>query len=470
MPKLVNMRITEVSGVDRAANRRRFLLIKSEGGEAVDDITKNGKGPFCSLCKGGNCKDCPCAECDKKNCKGCSKTPLNKKGGGPACEDCPGGKCKGCDCKDCGKDDCKGCDSTPLGKAAAPTKTEDGQSYPAAAYAHVPDPSKPDTWKLRLWEDPDKKETPAQVGLAMAALEPKGLMGNKVKLPPGDLPGVKGKVKTAWQKTHPDAKDEDVPNVLKSTWGERFVDLVKGLFHGQDESEDVAVFDDLNKIGRTISAANLNSLKAAHGHLAAVIATAADNQGNGDEIDPGTDPDAASANTGTDENLDDEDALTNQGGDNVDKNEQVTKADFEALRKRNDDLESLLKVEQDARILKAFQDKVGIYKALPIGDGFASVLKGISEKAPTEYAELDKVLTAADEAMTKGALFSEIGRGGSAPSGAQPKIDTLAAEMVTKDTTGLTREQAIRKVYREHPDLYAELQREQAAARNRRGK
>jgi hypothetical protein len=431
VPKLVNMRITEVSGVDRAANRRRFLLIKSEGGEAVDDITKDGKGPFCSICKGGNCKDCPCADCGKKTCKGCDETPLNK--------------------------------------ADAPTKTEDGEKYTAAAYAYVPDPNEPSTWRLRL-QDKTHAVTAAQVGGALAALGPKGFRGNQVEIPAGDLAGVKAKVKAAWTKANPDAEDGDVPNVLKSIWSERFVDLVKGLFHGQEEtaSEDAAVFDALTKVGRTISADNLGKLKAAHSHLAAVIATAENSQGNGDEIDPGTDP--AGANTGTDENLDDKDAETNQGGDNVDKNEQVTKVDFEALKKRNDDLESLLKVEQDARILKAFQDKVGIYKALPMGDGFATVLKGISEKAPEEYAALDKVLSAADEAMTKGALFSEIGRGGSAPSGAQPKIDALAAEMVTKDTAGLTKEQAIRKVYREHPDLYAELQHEQAAARNRRGR
>ncbi len=39
-------------------------------------------------------------------------------------------------------------------------KTENGMQFPAEAYAYVPDPDKPSTWKLRLWEDPEKKETP----------------------------------------------------------------------------------------------------------------------------------------------------------------------------------------------------------------------------------------------------------------------------------------------------------------------
>ena len=43
-------------------------------------------------------------------------------------------------------------------------KTEDGERYPAAAYAYVPDASKPSTWKLRLWQDPVKKVTKRQLG------------------------------------------------------------------------------------------------------------------------------------------------------------------------------------------------------------------------------------------------------------------------------------------------------------------
>ena len=34
----------------------------------------------------------------------------------------------------------------------AEMKTEDGVQYPAAAFAYVPHPDKPSTWKLRLWD------------------------------------------------------------------------------------------------------------------------------------------------------------------------------------------------------------------------------------------------------------------------------------------------------------------------------
>ncbi len=55
-----------------------------------------------------------------------------------------------------------------------PVKVESGVEFPAEAYAYVPDPEKPSTWKVRLWEDPEKKETPRQVGMAVAALGPGG--------------------------------------------------------------------------------------------------------------------------------------------------------------------------------------------------------------------------------------------------------------------------------------------------------
>src|SRR5215471_5104082 len=69
------------------------------------------------------------------------------------------------------------------------TKTEDGLDFPASAYAYVPDPKEPSTWKLRLWESPEAKETSAQVGRSVAALG-KGFRGNKVSIPSGDREGV----------------------------------------------------------------------------------------------------------------------------------------------------------------------------------------------------------------------------------------------------------------------------------------
>lgn len=63
----------------------------------------------------------------------------------------------------------------------AQTKTEGGDDYSASAYADVPDPEKPSTWKLRLEESPGKV-TVAQVARAITALGPSGFRGNKVEI------------------------------------------------------------------------------------------------------------------------------------------------------------------------------------------------------------------------------------------------------------------------------------------------
>ena len=97
----------------------------------------------------------------------------------------------------------------------AETKREDGEDFPARAFAFVPDPEKPSTWKLRLWDSLEEKETAAQVGRAVAALGPGGFRGNRVKLPNDALAGVKRRVQTAWRKVNPDASADEVPTVLK---------------------------------------------------------------------------------------------------------------------------------------------------------------------------------------------------------------------------------------------------------------
>ena len=81
-------------------------------------------------------------------------------------------------------------------------KRDGGQEYPAEAYAYVPSRHKPSTWKIRLWESPEKKVTRAQVGRAMAALSSGGFRGQKAQIPAGDLAAVKAKVRAAWNKTH----------------------------------------------------------------------------------------------------------------------------------------------------------------------------------------------------------------------------------------------------------------------------
>lgn len=95
-----------------------------------------------------------------------------------------------------------------VGKADTPKKTEAGHDFPAEAYAYAPAKFKPGTWAIRLWETPTDKETAAQVGRAVTAMD-------RADIPADALVAVKATVLAAWRKTHPDAKPADVPAVLK---------------------------------------------------------------------------------------------------------------------------------------------------------------------------------------------------------------------------------------------------------------
>jgi len=101
----------------------------------------------------------------------------------------------------------------PLSKQE--TKREDGQDFPAEAFAYVPDPESPSTWKLRLWDSLEERETRTQVGAAIAALGPGGFRGNRVQIPAEDLAGVKRRVLAAWRRVWGEDAPEEIPNALK---------------------------------------------------------------------------------------------------------------------------------------------------------------------------------------------------------------------------------------------------------------
>jgi hypothetical protein len=99
-----------------------------------------------------------------------------------------------------------------FGQKAA-TKTEDGQSFPAADFAYVPDAEKPSGWKLRLAESPGKA-TIAQVARAITALQPSGFRGQKVEIASGDKGGVVSKISAAIGKIA-GASDEEKDGLRK---------------------------------------------------------------------------------------------------------------------------------------------------------------------------------------------------------------------------------------------------------------
>lgn len=90
-----------------------------------------------------------------------------------------------------------------------PMKSEEDGKHPASDYAHVPDPTKPSTWQLRI-------DDAHHVGGAAAALG-KGYRGNKVEIPAKDRAAVVAKVRAAWKKFHPDAEDDEMPEGIRAS-------------------------------------------------------------------------------------------------------------------------------------------------------------------------------------------------------------------------------------------------------------
>ncbi len=93
-------------------------------------------------------------------------------------------------------------------------KTEGGAEYPAEAYAFVPDASDPSTWRLRIWETPERKVTTKQLGRAVAALSPGGHDGKRTDIPDGDRSVVKATLRALYRE---DDAGASVPHWIQET-------------------------------------------------------------------------------------------------------------------------------------------------------------------------------------------------------------------------------------------------------------
>jgi hypothetical protein len=140
----------------------------------------------------------------------------------------------------------------------------------------------------------------------------------------------------------------------------------------------------------------------------------------------------------------------------------ATKAEAQEARR-------IAKELKDEKILKEYIEKAEDLIHLPIeAVKFAPVIKALGEEHPAEFAEVYRVLKAADALIEKSAVFSEIGKAGQASS-AEAQIYAKARALVAKDGD-LTLEEAVEKVMDLEPDLYqrAEAERQEKATRRAR--
>lgn len=123
-------------------------------------------------------------------------------------------------------------------KAQEAMKPEDGNLYPAAAFAYVPDRTESNGWKLRLWEDPEKKVTKASLGRAAAALSPGGLSGQKVSIPKEALLAVKRKIRAAYRIL--EVEEDDIPKWVKESESRSLLSNFTSLEEATLDSKGIA--------------------------------------------------------------------------------------------------------------------------------------------------------------------------------------------------------------------------------------
>ena len=141
------------------------------------------------------------------------------------------------------------------------TKTEDGVSFPPAAYAYVPDREVSSTWKLRLWQTLALKETPSQVGAAVAAIGPGGFRGRRVQIPVEDRPAVLQRIRVAWLKANSEKTRDDLPPILKRDTFDEHEDPDDKLF----ELKGVEIFRTGKWKGRLFTTSDLDNMVTTFG-------------------------------------------------------------------------------------------------------------------------------------------------------------------------------------------------------------
>ncbi len=136
----------------------------------------------------------------------------------------------------------------------------------------------------------------------------------------------------------------------------------------------------------------------------------------------------------------------------IEKGEQTSKELAEAR-------EQLEKSAEDTRHRDSVE-KAASYSHVAAPDDLAPILKEIAEKLDTETVEkLEAVLGNAEERISKGDLFSEMGKRSSVDTSSSDAYSTAvqkAAELVEKSDTALTQDQAMTKIWMENPDLYGQ--------------
>lgn len=337
------------------------------------------------------------------------------------------------------------------------TKREDGINYPASAFAYVPDPDKPSSWKLRLWESPSKKVTARQVGMAVAALG-KGFRGNKVQIPSEDLNKVKARVRAAWQQVH--SEEDELPAVLKSEEAgtppannsgvdampnEKLVKLLEGAELSAESRE--ALTGALDTVIQSKVPAEL--MKGFYELAGYEIPKEEVVKEVIKEVPVEKDPEPENET----------EALLKSMEDGPAKEKIAA-----LLKKEQEDRLSAQKEAEEAKLAKEAAEQEAILKEfiaeanktfehLGEADKIGKTMKAMKDALDEEDYELARGMFAkAEEYVVKAKQFEELGVGGGDDTDNAAKIDALAKELMAKNDK-LSIQKARVRVRETHPEL-----------------
>lgn len=169
--------------------------------------------------------------------------------------------------------------------------------------------------------------------------------------------------------------------------------------------------------------------------------------------------------------------------DPIKEPDTVSKADVEALTKRMEEIqkaaderiakaeadakanaEKVEKMQEDARVA-GFVKRAAEFRSLPIkaaefGPLMAKIAKALDEK---EFAEFERVLSAANEVARVGGVLKEIGSGAAPEGSAEAEVNAQIAELRKQDPK-LSVQAARGQVFKNDPTLRRKVEAEQAPA------
>lgn len=118
--------------------------------------------------------------------------------------------------------------------------------------------------------------------------------------------------------------------------------------------------------------------------------------------------------------------------------------------------ETIAKAERNFRLEREFIGKAAEFSSLPIvAEDFGRVLKGIAETAGDELlGAVMTVLSAANEAISTGNMFAELGKSVAFDNDSSLSEVNKAAKRLMESNPSLTHEQAVSKAVSDNPTLY----------------